>query len=74
MEDVRLTLSTRTSWSKFVPHALDAEQTTRQMIELGSSEFVRFRGVVTVVVVVQGLAGSRMMTWRGAEEVSPLTS
>lgn len=70
MDDVRLTLSTRTDWARFVPHALDSEQTTRQMVELGAAEFVRFRGVVTVVVIVQGLSGSRMMSWRGSEELS----
>lgn len=72
MEDVRLTLSTRTDWARFVPYALDSEQTTSQMVQLGSSEFVRFRGVVTVVVLVQGLTGSRMMSWRGTEEIAPV--
>ncbi len=69
-EDVRLTLSTRSAWTKFVPAALDSEKVTSQMIELGSSEFVRFRGIRTVEVIVQGPTGSRLMVWRGAEEVA----
>jgi hypothetical protein len=71
-EDVRLTLSTRTAWSKFVPAALDSEKTTSEMIKLGAAEFLRYRGVLTVEVIVQSATGSRLMVWRGSEEVAPI--
>ena len=68
IEDVRLTLSTRTAWAKFMPWALDAEETTREMIQLGAAEFLRYRGVVTVEVLVQAANTSRWMVWRGTSE------
>lgn len=72
MEDLRLTISTRATWCRYVPAAIDSEQATRQMVELGASEFLRFRGVLTVAVLVQSATASRSMTWRGTEEIAPI--
>lgn len=69
-ENVKLTLSTRSDWAQWVPHQPGSAETTRRLIELGAAEFLRFRGVRTVEVRAEGESGSRMMVWRGTEEVS----
>ncbi len=69
-ENVKLTLSTRTGWAQWVTQEPGGPETTGRMIELGATEFVRFRGIRTVEVRAEGESGSRMMVWRGCEEVS----
>ena len=66
-EDSRITVNTRTEWSKFVAGAIDAEETTAAMIKLGAAEFIRFRGVRTVEISVHDSTSSRMMVWRGTD-------
>lgn len=68
-EDVRLRINTRSDWGQWVSYPLRSAEVSRRMIELGSHEFVRFRGVRTVEVTVVGTGGTRMMAWRGTEEV-----
>tara|TARA_R110002124_G_scaffold225554_1_gene390878 strand:- start:187 stop:498 length:312 start_codon:yes stop_codon:yes gene_type:complete len=66
VEDYRLTINTRSDWSQWLPASYDV---TSRMIELGTNDFLRYRGIRTVEVLMHQGSASRIMVWRGLEEV-----
>jgi len=70
VEDCRVRVSTRGDWAQWITYPVRSPEVTSKMIDIGVAEFLKYRGVRTVEVVVQGANSSRMMVWRGSEEVT----